>query len=297
MKKLYKFLCCVVLVFVFSINVVAASSKPLDLIALDTVVSIDTEKFTYQDVKFYSQADEKGNGIINFAGIKNKSKTKEYVSINILMFDKDKKNVGYVTYCSKSDYDSEFADYKIKAGDNAAFRINVSSKYFVEGKNLGDVSYFAVKDDNEHCEIGGFTQYDGMTIEEIIKKEQLEEKKPKKEILSEIFSNKIVLIVLGIFAVLLVVPLIYRIIIRIINLLKDKNDKAKQVTTTNNTFNNSSNNSRPLDLNYDTDDLLSSDDNISAGSNAMNGGVDANNQESTNKSDDDGESDLSKMFR
>jgi len=29
----------------------------------------------------------------------------------------------------------------------------------------------------------------------------------------------------------------------------------------------------------------------------MNGGVDANNQESTNKSDDDGESDLSKMFR
>ena len=84
----------------FRINVFAEDKSQIELIPINTNGSVDTEKFLYQNISF-------NNNIIKFDSITNKSNVKDFVSINVLLFDKDEKNIGLVSYCSKRDYDSE----------------------------------------------------------------------------------------------------------------------------------------------------------------------------------------------
>lgn len=138
------------------------------LIPAGTKASVQTEKFDYNNFIYNTNVDEKGNGLITFESIKNNMVTKQHVSINILLFDENQKNIGYLTYCSVRDYDSNNPKDDIAGNSSESFSIKVVSKYFVEGKKAKDVKYISVYDENKYCQIGGYDRYKDLTLDEII---------------------------------------------------------------------------------------------------------------------------------
>ena len=184
------------------------------LIETQDVATVHTEKFDYVDFTYSSEGDGK-NGVINFTSIHNRNTvTQTPISINVLLFDKDKKNIGYLTYCTDKDYSTSYSYYKLKGDQSIPFKITVSSKYFVEGYSAKDVSYIAVYDDNQFCQIGGYTKFAGQTIEQIRGEEKVKEEKGRFSLPSfdydkilSFFKNKVfkkILIGVGVFVVYLV---------------------------------------------------------------------------------------------
>lgn len=206
MKKIFYYFLIILGVFCFNLSVNAEVYQNNDLISVNTLATVENEKFTYQDFMFNSNVDAKGNATIVFNAIKNNSNTKEYISINLLIFDEEQKNIGLVAYCTKLDYDSDFANYQIKGNDAIPFSIKVSSKYFTEGKGVKDVKYVAVMDDNKYCKIGGFENYEGLTIKQITAGEvTIKEKSDSASVTLKKDNLVKVLIVIGIFILILVI--------------------------------------------------------------------------------------------
>ena len=179
-KKIIKIL-LFVFISCFTLNVYAENYATMELIPVDTNATIDTETFLYQDMIFYSNADAKGNSLIRFASIQNHQSRKIPISINLLLFDEDEKNIGFLTYCSDKDIDSDYAKYQIGALQAHAFAINVTTKYYVEDKGVADTKYVAVYDDNPYCHIGGYSKYEGKTLEEIVEFDNITEEPPAKK--------------------------------------------------------------------------------------------------------------------
>lgn len=167
MKK--KLLLFIIVLFLFQFkNVYAEKYEQYSLIPIDTVATVHTESFEYNEFVFHSGIDDKGNGTITFNSIKNISGEKRPVSINILLFDSKKLNIGLIAYCTDYDISTEFSDLLLPANDSVAFYINVVvNKYFVEKKSMSDVKYISVLDDNKYCKTGGSTKYAGLTIDKI----------------------------------------------------------------------------------------------------------------------------------
>ena len=161
MKKGLYFI--LVLFFLFQlVSVNAVENSKLNLISKDSPSSLDTETFNYKNISF-------SNSRFNFESITNNTGKKLPVSINVLLFDKDKENIGFVTYCSEKDLDSEYAQYNLKPKQSTSFYINISKKYFVEGKSISDISYYSILDDNKYCHIGGYDKYKGKSYDQISK--------------------------------------------------------------------------------------------------------------------------------
>ena len=152
--------------FCININVYAEEYQVKTLIPVNTAATVNTEKFTYNFV-YDSNLDLKGNNYINFSSIKNNKLSKSAVSINILLFDSNNKNIGLVTYCSDKDINSDYAGFKLEGNQESPFSIKVTRKYLVNDKALTDVAFIAVLDENKYCQIGGYDKYNGLTIEEI----------------------------------------------------------------------------------------------------------------------------------
>ena len=150
------------------IMVYAEDYEVKTLIPIGTKASVKTENFDYNNFIYNTSVDDKGNGLISFESIKNNSVTKKPISINILLFGDDQKNIGYLTYCTDRDLDSNYSGYKLSGNSSAAFSIKVVSKYFVEGKSSKDVKYISIYDDNKYCQIGGYDKYKDLTIDEIV---------------------------------------------------------------------------------------------------------------------------------
>ncbi len=163
MKRIFTIIICFIFIIV-GYNVEALEYKTNELIAVNSLATVDTERFLYKDFLFNINGNSAN---LSFTTIKNKSNSKEYITFNILMFDKDKKNIGFITYCSKKDYESSFANYEIASNQELAFNINISERYFVEGKSINDLSYIALFDENKYCQIGGYSKYQDLTIEQI----------------------------------------------------------------------------------------------------------------------------------
>ena len=181
MKKIFSYIVLIIGVFSVYIGVNAQEYQLNTMIPVDTTATVKTEKFDYNDFVFKSGVDAKGNGIVTFGSIKNNTNSKNPVSINILLFDSQQKNIGFLTYCSDKDVSSDYAGFKLKGGESAPFAINVTKKYFAdsENDNASTVKYIAVMDDNKYCHIGGYDKYKGLTLGQITKGEVVE--KPKKD--------------------------------------------------------------------------------------------------------------------
>ena len=167
MKGVIKYLSILLLVFL-SIDVYASEYKINTLIPVDSLGTVNTDKFNYIDFVYQSQLNAKGNATLKFASIKNNSLSKTAVSINVLLFDGDKKNIGFLTYCSDKDLSSDNYGFKLSANEALPFSINVTDRYFANDKKPGDVKFIAVMDENKYCQIGGYDNYVGYTIEEIV---------------------------------------------------------------------------------------------------------------------------------
>ncbi len=172
MKKLL----LILILFGLSMNVYADDYSVKQLIPVDSYATVNTELFSYQNMIFSSATDEKGNGLIRFSAIQNFSSKKVPVSINLLLFDENQKNIGYVTYCSLKDFDSDYAKFQLNATTAHEFAIIVNTKYYVDDKGVADTKYVAVYDDNPYCHIGGYDKYKGLTLDEIVNNVEKENK-------------------------------------------------------------------------------------------------------------------------
>ena len=102
MKKIM-FYVLLLICFLSPSFVFAQDYQVKQLIPVDTSATVKTEKFTYQDLVFNSALDAKGNARITFGSIINNTVNKTPISINLLLFDSDQKNIGIVTYCTDKD--------------------------------------------------------------------------------------------------------------------------------------------------------------------------------------------------
>ena len=167
MKKI-KILLLGICIFLISSNVCAEEYKTNTLIPVDTKATVGTDKFDYKNFVYDSNVDAKGNANLKFESIQNNTLSKIAVSINVLLFDENQKNIGFLTYCTDKDVSSEYAGFKVTANQVVPFNITVTNRYFVRGKLPKDVKYIAVRDENKYCQIGGYDNYAGLTIEEIV---------------------------------------------------------------------------------------------------------------------------------
>jgi hypothetical protein len=120
-------------------------------------------------------SDGKVNGVLRFNSILNNTSSRKSPSCNILLFDGAKKNIGYITYCAEKDYGSDNSMFYIPGKEARPFSINVTARYFGGNeKNYkgivhepGEILYYSFFSDNSYCQIGGYTKYIDLTIEEI----------------------------------------------------------------------------------------------------------------------------------
>ena len=171
MKKLFKTM-IFVLISIMLFNVNAETYKEKDLIPVDTSATVDSELFTYEGFSYNSTLDAKGYAHLKFNSITNKGTTKVPVSINVLLFDENKINVGYLTYCTEKDYSTDNNRRKIAPGEKIPFDIPVTKRYFPVEKDKENgpskVKYIAVMDSNEYCTVGGYDKYIGLTHDAVV---------------------------------------------------------------------------------------------------------------------------------
>lgn len=189
MNKFVKYLFAVFVFYFFIIMGVNAVEDQNKLYSISESSSTATNIFTYNSMS-YTYDPNSDSSQFNFGSIVNNTDKSQYVSINILLFDKNKKNIGFATYCSEKDLDGEFSQFKIKAKESVPFNIKVSNKYFIEEKSSKDIAYYSVLDENVYCHIGGYDKYAGLTLEEISKGKISETKKTLQQEVIEL-SGKI----------------------------------------------------------------------------------------------------------
>ena len=188
MKNKIVFFLAVIVSF-FTINVNAEELNTL--YPVDSVISIQTKNFSYSEMKFNSGVkDRNGYPVISFGSITNNSKSTKPIpiSIDILMFDSSQKNIGFITYCSEKDLDTDYSGAVIRQKESLPFNLSIVKKYFVKEKSYSDVAYFSVLDDNEYCKVGAYDKYEGLTYEEIKNGITKTEKSPADNINDLIFS-------------------------------------------------------------------------------------------------------------
>ena len=265
-KKIY-YLLFIVILFFSVIKVEAEDYKVNTLIPVDTIASVETDKFEYRNFKYDSAIDSKGNATIKFEGIQNNTLSKTAVSINVLLFDAEYKNIGFLTYCTDKDISSDNAGFKIRPNQVVPFTIPVTTRYFVEGKFPKDVRYIAVRDENRYCQIGGYDNYKGLTLEEINNGVETKKNTFNFPDFSSLVNMSLIIVF---FAIVAVVGMVFGGI-KLVRYLKDnkgkapKKVKAPKVKTGKETVPAPVNNvndeaNKPLDLGslYDNADSLSS---------------------------------------
>ena len=214
MKNKIVFFLAVIVSF-FTINVNAEELNTL--YPIDSVISIQTKNFSYSGMKFNSGVkDRNGYPVISFGSITNNSKSTKPIpiSIDILMFDSSQKNIGFITYCSEKDLDTDYSGAVIRQKESLPFNLSIVNKYFVKEKSYSDVAYFSVLDDNEYCKVGAYDKYEGLTYEEIKNGITKNEKSPADKINDLIFSLGAGVGFIGVFIfILLFVYIIYGVIL------------------------------------------------------------------------------------
>ena len=285
MKKILLFLVLLLL----PVMVYAEDVKTL--IPVDTKVSVKTEKFDYNNFIYNSKIDEKGNSKITFDSIKNNTISKVPVSINILLFDSNKKNIGYLTYCSDKDYDSNYSGFKLNGNGSSSFTINVVSKYFVTGNSTSDVKYISVLDENSYCQVGGYDKYKGLTLDEIVNGTPNDERNEIEKFISDLEEKGLMPIIIISLVGIAVLVIIIMVIVSIVR--KVKNDKLNRPREVN----VEAPIEETVDLTYDevNTDSLEEDNSISMGE--VNNTIEESKEENKDeeKEEEDG-SDLTKFF-
>ena len=113
------------------------------------------------------EADGLKNNFIIFSKIKNVSDEKKAVTVSIGLFDKDKKNIGTINYCSSKDKTSVVAGTELNPDEEKSYVIEVNKKYLADKKTVKDIEYISILSDNPNCTIGSSLDFVGQTVDEI----------------------------------------------------------------------------------------------------------------------------------
>ena len=163
MKKIRLFILTLI-TFITCINVYAAD--PVLVPVNSSGVNNNFEHYSYSS----TQVTREGNDLYYSSTIKNNNKKASSICLEILLFNKEEKNIGVFNYNSSKDYESQFSSYKIPSGGTVAFRYKIIDKYLAnkDKDSLNDVAYFSVLSDNEYCKIGGYDNYYGKSFKSIV---------------------------------------------------------------------------------------------------------------------------------
>lgn len=215
MNKIYKLLFLFIVFSFFIINVSAVDYSTKKLINLDNEATIKTDTFTYDTISF---VNENNNSYFNIKSIVNNTDISRYVSINILLFNNSKKNIGFLTYCSEYDYNNSiYSQKKLKSSETTDFKIKISDKYFIDGYSSKDIAYYSVLDENSYCHIGGYDKYKDLTLEQIIDGKVNVEKANVIQKLMHKFDNLDYSLLFTYLLVLIISCIITGIILNILN--------------------------------------------------------------------------------
>ena len=164
MKKIRLFIFTFIIAFITCVNVYAAD--PVLVPVNSSGVNNMFEHYSYSS----TQVTREGNDLYYSSTIKNNTKKASNICIEILLFNKDEKNIGVFNYNSSKDYESQFSSYEIPSGGTVAFRYKIIDKYLAnkDKDTLNDIAYFSVLSDNEYCKIGGYDNYYGKSFKSIV---------------------------------------------------------------------------------------------------------------------------------
>ena len=168
MKKT-SLLLIIVGIILTAINVNAANYQMKELIPVNIKTTIVTNHFSYKRFMYddnHESGDTLHNNAIVFEGIKNLQDEEKPITISIGLFDKNKKNIGTINYCSSVDKKNTEAK-NLASKEEIAFKIPVDESYLKKGTTVRDIKYIAVISDNINCHYGGSDEYVGQTVEEI----------------------------------------------------------------------------------------------------------------------------------
>ena len=169
MKRIIMFITIFVITLV-SQNVYAANYNIKELIPVNAHTTIGTNNFRYIDFYYNDnemEADGLKNNFIIFSKIKNVSDEKKAVTVSIGLFDKDKKNIGTINYCSSKDKTSVVAGTELNPDEEKSYVIEVNKKYLADKKTVKDIEYISILSDNPNCTTGSSLDFVGQTVDEI----------------------------------------------------------------------------------------------------------------------------------
>ncbi len=148
--------------------------KALNEVNIDVLLPVNTsnnavaETFSYDGVYYNTSLDGSGRSTISIGTVRNLTDKKMPLSISIGLFDKDKKNIGVVNYCSTHDMGTDYTYKELRKNETSPLSIKVKTdEHIADKKKIEDVAYFAIFDDNKYCKVGGKDNYVGLTIEQI----------------------------------------------------------------------------------------------------------------------------------
>ena len=156
MKRIIMFITILVITLV-SQNVYAANYNIKELIPVNAHTTIGTNNFRYIDFYYNDnemEADGLKNNFIIFSKIKNVSDEKRAVTVSIGLFDKDKKNIGTINYCSSKDKTSVVAGTELNPDEEKSYVIEVNKKYLADKKTVKDLKYIIILRYNTKCTKG-----------------------------------------------------------------------------------------------------------------------------------------------
>ena len=219
MKKKY---IIIILLFIFAcINVQAReNAEKMTLMSVDTPFDIDTSVFEYKSIKYNPNFENQKYGVIDIDSIYNKTDKKKPISFNIMLFDNKMDCIGYVSYCSTKEIDTDYSQSYIKSKEKTAVIIPVDSKYLLKGYKKTDVAYMVFVDDNSACKINDKDKYAGLTLYSI-ETGKISKKYNKNSLENK--TNEIINIGLPKFLeILLIIGFIYTVLSFIISDLYNK---------------------------------------------------------------------------
>ena len=135
------------------INVNADNYKMRELIPLDEKTTIRADSLLYKDVSY-----KKGKIVIG--SIKNISNEKKPITISVGLFDKNRRNILVINYCS----DEDFLDPKGVYDD---YVIDIDESIFDDNVSISDIKYISVLSENSHCRLGGEKEFVGKRVNDM----------------------------------------------------------------------------------------------------------------------------------
>ena len=220
MKKNYIFI--TLLLYIFTcVNVYAGEVvNKMTLVPANESFNINTDNFDYRNIKYYATVTDSNYGAIDIDSIHNKTDKSRPISFNIMLFNKNKDYIGYVSYCSIKELDSKFAQTYLKPDAREAVTIPVDLKYLSAKYDKEDVAYLVFANDNSDCKIIDKNKYAGLSLYGI------ETGKPSPKYDKNSLENRVNRIInLGLpkfLLIFLVIAAIYTTVLMVINALYNK---------------------------------------------------------------------------